>query len=54
MTDPVVVPVNLLRSDAFLDRVLDKLAQRGERITDLARWDLKGALQDTLAEVHRP
>jgi hypothetical protein len=52
-----MVPINLLRSDRFLDRVLDKLtvAAGHPANTDalgLARWDLKAALDQTIREVY--
>lgn len=48
------VPLNLLRSDAFLDRVLDHLDDRAAHPLNLARWDLKFAIEKTIAEVYRP
>ncbi len=57
MPDPVSersVPLNLLRSDAFLDRVLDHLEDRAGHPVNLARWDLKFAVEKTIAEVYRP
>lgn len=52
--DPATVPMNLLCSDRFLDRVLDLLADRAELIDGLARWDLKHALITTISEVYKP
>lgn len=54
---PELVPVGLLRSDRFLDAVLDRLtvAAGHPANTDalgLARWDLKAAIDDTLARVY--
>lgn len=54
---PVTVTTRLLRSDLFLDKVLDKLTVRAGHPANtdalgLARWDLKAAIQETIAEVY--
>ena len=56
-TLPESVHIGLLRSDRFLDRVLDKLTvaaghPANTSALNLARWDLKRALLDTIAEAH--